>query len=194
MDDFAPPTGPPPPRAPEVPAGWAARWNEQYKEWFYVNLYTKQSQWDKPTQPVFPAEDAPPPGAPPGYAPGSAPIPTDTKKTPYENPADSHGTSSQHISEDERLAQQLQDEENARARGAPGGAQPPPGYGSASPYPQSNNPYAPSPSPSQNNNSGGYGQQSSSPFPQDLPPRDKSKSGGGFLGKLLTDSAEVPAP
>ena len=33
MDEYAPPTGPPPPKAPEVPAGWAARWNDQYKEW-----------------------------------------------------------------------------------------------------------------------------------------------------------------
>lgn len=33
MEEYAPPSGPPPPKAPEVPAGWAARWNEQYKEW-----------------------------------------------------------------------------------------------------------------------------------------------------------------
>ncbi|KLP11144.1 rna-binding protein [Fusarium fujikuroi] len=51
MADFAPPSGPPPPKAPEVPAGWAVRWNDQYKEWFYVNIYTKQSQWEKPTAP-----------------------------------------------------------------------------------------------------------------------------------------------
>ena len=41
MADFAPPSGPPP---PQVPQGWKAIWNEQYQEWFYVNLSTKQSQ------------------------------------------------------------------------------------------------------------------------------------------------------
>ncbi|KFX90576.1 hypothetical protein O988_08126, partial [Pseudogymnoascus sp. VKM F-3808] len=46
MADFEAPAGPPPPKVPE---GWKAQWNEQYKEWFYVNLYTKKSQWDKPT-------------------------------------------------------------------------------------------------------------------------------------------------
>lgn len=33
MANFAPPPGPPPPQAPEVPPGWIAQWNEQYKEW-----------------------------------------------------------------------------------------------------------------------------------------------------------------
>ncbi|KAK8043852.1 hypothetical protein PG994_012690 [Apiospora phragmitis] len=49
MTDYAPPAGPPPPTVPE---GWASRWNEQYQAWFYVNLYTKKSQWDKPTSPA----------------------------------------------------------------------------------------------------------------------------------------------
>merc|ERR1711939_955237 len=51
MSDFVPPSGPPPPKVPE---GWKAQWNEQYSEWFYVNIYTKKSQWDKPTEPVYP--------------------------------------------------------------------------------------------------------------------------------------------
>lgn len=38
MSDFAPPTGPPPPRAPEVPSGWTARWNDQYKEWYVLAI------------------------------------------------------------------------------------------------------------------------------------------------------------
>jgi hypothetical protein len=50
-DDFLPPTGPPPPKVPE---GWTPRWNSEYKEWFFVNIYTKKSQWDKPTEPVYP--------------------------------------------------------------------------------------------------------------------------------------------
>lgn len=42
---LAPPSGPPP---PEVPPGWIARWDPRYQTFFYVNLATKQSQWDKP--------------------------------------------------------------------------------------------------------------------------------------------------
>jgi hypothetical protein len=30
MADFNAPPGPPP---PQVPEGWVARWNDQYKEW-----------------------------------------------------------------------------------------------------------------------------------------------------------------
>ncbi|UKZ64393.1 uncharacterized protein TrAtP1_005608 [Trichoderma atroviride] len=74
MSDFAPPSGPPPPRAPEVPSGWTARWNDQYKEWFYVNLYTKKSQWDKPTHPVYPEGEAPPSDPPPGYEGRNSPL------------------------------------------------------------------------------------------------------------------------
>merc|ERR1711939_811269 len=61
MSDFVPPSGPPPPKVPE---GWKAQWNEQYSEWFYVNIYTKKSQWDKPTEPVYPP---PSDGAPPSW-------------------------------------------------------------------------------------------------------------------------------
>ncbi|KAG5960486.1 hypothetical protein E4U58_004646 [Claviceps cyperi] len=175
MADYAPPAGAPPPKAPEVPAGWAARWNEQYKEWFYVNVYTKKSQWEKPTAPVFPVDENAPPEPPPGYEAGkNAPITTDIKKNPYENPTDEktgtvpHGRASE--DEDAKLAAKLQAEEDARARGGPA---PPAGY--ADSYAQ------------------GYlgGQQSTPPpqqqFPSDLPPRDgsKSKAGGGILGKLF---------
>jgi len=44
-DFLAPPSGPPP---PEVPSGWVARWDARYQTYFYVNLATKQSQWEKP--------------------------------------------------------------------------------------------------------------------------------------------------
>lgn len=114
MADFAPPPGPPPPKVPE---GWKAVWNPQYNEWFYVNVYTKQSQWDKPTEPVYPPGEAPPAGAPPGYAPpasgavGGYPSATNEKggfgsNNPYAN-----------TSEDEALARRLQEEEQARANG-----------------------------------------------------------------------------
>ncbi|KAK5997838.1 hypothetical protein PT974_00201 [Cladobotryum mycophilum] len=172
MADYAPPTGPPPPRAPEVPAGWTVRWNDQYKEWFYINVYTKKSQWDKPTAPVYPEDDAPPPGAPPGYTPGNnAPSFGDVKKNPYDDRSTSAnpGVPRHQEEDDARLAAKLQAEEDARARSAP--------PQSTSPYPQQNSPY-----PQQQ---GQYGGGSQSSFPQDLPSRDKGKAGGGFIGKLL---------
>jgi hypothetical protein len=125
-DSFAPPPGPPPPKVPE---GWKAVWNEQYKEWFYVNIYTKASQWDKPTQPVYPpGESAPPAGAPPSYNNDSGVKSSDAKVNPFDT-----------TDEDARYAAQLQAEEDARARAqSQGGGQA--GYygqhGGSSPYPQ----------------------------------------------------------
>ncbi|POS82316.1 hypothetical protein EPUL_005458, partial [Erysiphe pulchra] len=66
-DNFAPPPGPPPTASPQVPEGYKAQWNEQYKEWFYVNIYTKKSQWEKPKEPAYPNTETSPPGPPPGY-------------------------------------------------------------------------------------------------------------------------------
>ena len=43
------PTGP----QTGLPEGWKAEWDGRYKEWFFVNVYTKRSQWDKPTRPVY---------------------------------------------------------------------------------------------------------------------------------------------
>jgi WW domain len=48
-EEFAPPQGPPPPAVPE---GWTARFDEHYQRWYYVNLATKKSQWEKPEFPV----------------------------------------------------------------------------------------------------------------------------------------------
>jgi len=108
--DFEAPSGPPPPK---VPAGWKAQWNAQYSEWFYVNIYTKKSTWEKPTEPVYPQDDAPP-GAPPGYS-GSGTNPTDTKH-PYE-PNRGPGSPNSNVESDAALAARLQAEEDARARG-----------------------------------------------------------------------------
>jgi hypothetical protein len=81
---------------------------------FYVNTFTKKSQWDKPTEPARPPPpaDGSPAGPPPSYTQGDKPAPTDTKKNPYENTDD----------EDAKLARRLQEEEEARARGAGPGA------------------------------------------------------------------------
>lgn len=103
-----------------------------------------------------------PPGPPPSYSRGHTPLPTDTKHNPYTSPDNRD-------SEDERLARQLQAEEDARARGEPSG-----GGGAAASYmagPSSNQGQAPS------------------PYPEQLPPRPTSSSSGeksrGLLGKLF---------
>ena len=63
-----PPQSPPPPK---LPPGWKAVWNAQYKEYFFINLHTKASQWDLPTAPADSgASDLPPSGPPPGYGSG----------------------------------------------------------------------------------------------------------------------------
>ncbi|KHN98226.1 WW/Rsp5/WWP domain protein [Metarhizium album ARSEF 1941] len=170
MDDYAPPSGPPPPKAPEVPAGWVARWNEQYKEWFYVNVYTKKSQWEKPTAPVFPVGENMPDDPPPGYEPGNGPAPTDTKKNPYEDRSgqDQNAGSSSTQDEDAKLAAKLQAEEHARAHGGP---TPPAGYASGG---------------AADSSAQGHTGQSHTSFPTALPPRDDARGKDrGILGKLF---------
>ncbi|CCC07370.1 unnamed protein product [Sordaria macrospora k-hell] len=170
MADFiAPPPGPPPPKVPE---GWVARWNDQYKEWFYVNTYTKKSQWEKPTEPAVPPRDeSAPAGPPPSYSAGdSKHAPSDSKSShsnnPYDNPANRSDASHSYEDEDARLARQLQAEEDARAAAAA-------------------NQRAHTPS---------GGQQS--PFPSQLPPRPDandrgSGSKGSFLGKIFGAAGKV---
>lgn len=179
MSDFAPPSGPPPPKAPEVPSGWTARWNDQYKEWFYVNLYTKKSQWDKPTHPVYPEGEAPPSDPPPGYDGHgrNSPYPSDHKTNPYSNSGNNAGSSSRSHQEDEdaRMAARLQAEENARAHGGgySGGAVDSYRQGqSTSPYPPpGSSPYASPPPQQQQGQSGDRGLLSS--------------LAGGFIGSKL---------
>jgi hypothetical protein len=62
MDDIDAPAGGPPPK---VPDGWQAKYNDKYSEWFYINTVTKKSQWDKPTEPVYPPQTDGAPEAPP---------------------------------------------------------------------------------------------------------------------------------
>ncbi|MCJ1254859.1 hypothetical protein MMC24_002675 [Lignoscripta atroalba] len=97
MADFMPPPGPPP---PVVPEGWKALWNDQYKEWFFVNTYTKQSTWERPTAPVYPDGGAPH-GLPPSYSGSGMP-----------------GNEKTGVDADARYAAQLQAEEESRARAA----------------------------------------------------------------------------
>ncbi|KAF2660177.1 hypothetical protein K491DRAFT_94122 [Lophiostoma macrostomum CBS 122681] len=97
---------------------------EQYSEWFFVNIHTKKSQWDKPTSPAYPAGEAPD-APPPSYAPPAdgQRLSSEKSRLGTNNPyAGTGGTSSQNLSEDEKLARQLQEEEEARARGDNRGA------------------------------------------------------------------------
>jgi hypothetical protein len=63
--DFVPPPPHPPP--PKLPEGWTARWDPNYRAFYYVNLLTKQSQWELPTAPATPG---PPVSPPPSYGGG----------------------------------------------------------------------------------------------------------------------------
>ncbi|KAI9742460.1 MAG: hypothetical protein M1818_003994 [Claussenomyces sp. TS43310] len=171
MADYIPPAGPPPPRVPE---GWKAQWNDQYKEWFYVNIYTKQSQWERPTEPVYraPSPRGSPAGPPPGYAGGRDTQPTDYKTNPYtasDARGPSMGSGSPSVDEDARLAAKLQAEEDARSRSRGANAD----YAST-PVPQT-----------------GYG----SPQP-DLPSREQKKGGlfSKLLGKSSSSHQQAPYP
>ncbi|CAG8955330.1 hypothetical protein HYFRA_00011313 [Hymenoscyphus fraxineus] len=59
----------PPAGAPmdtSLPEGYKAHWNTQYNAWFYENVFTGASVWEKPTQPA-PQARPQPQGPPPGY-------------------------------------------------------------------------------------------------------------------------------
>ncbi|KAF2397216.1 hypothetical protein EJ06DRAFT_533404 [Trichodelitschia bisporula] len=174
MADFIPPTGPPPPKVPE---GWKAVWNDQYKEWFYVNIYTRKSQWDRPTEPIYPpgesASDVPPGGPPPSYGPAGEQHVGPEKgglgaNNPYA-PGNAESTK-QNVEDDEALARRLQAEEDSMAQARRSGA-------ASDFYAQGQPPYTQLPAASP------YGSSSASPFvPQE---QDRTKGKGGFLSKLL---------
>lgn len=145
-----------------------------------MNLHTKQSQWDRPTEPVYPPPaDGAPAGPPPSYNHNDSRA-TGPEKGGYgsNNP---YGAQS-NVTDDEAYARKLQEEENARAQSSRGaadtyyqGAGAGVGAASAAPqYGQNASPYGQTASPSP------YGQQQ-------LPPRDQAagSSKGGFLSKLM---------
>jgi len=189
MADYAPPTGPPPPKLPE---GWKAVWNDQYSEWFFVNIYTKKSQWDKPTEPVYPLGEAPLDNAPPSYPGAQAGgIGTHTTGTSEKsalssnNPYASGAPGANNMTEDEKLARKLQEEEEARARSHGLGAAGDRGASNEY-YNQSGQQHGGYPQQQQ------YPQQSASPYPQSQTPYNDSSAGDrgsskgkGLVGKLL---------
>lgn len=167
---------------------------------FYLSSYRRAStqplcrldyaltllQWNKPTEPIYGPPDthsAPPPGAPPGFGYSAQHATGSEKQFASNNPYGQHG---QDTSEDEKLARQLQAEEDARGHGRPisrGAADDYYGGGGQSPY------HAGSPGPSQGYGGpppGSYGgpppQQGSDQ--QQLPPRPEEKK-KGLLGKLM---------
>lgn len=158
---------------------------DQYKEWFYVNLHTKQSQWEKPTEPAYATPEGGPAGPPPGYAGhGSQAYHTGPEKGGYgsNNP---YGGSS--TTDDEKLARQLQAEEEARAHGRPTSRGASDGYyqgsgaagaGAASYAAGGAGAYG-------GGGQSSYGGQPSYGGQAELPPRGADGKKGGFLGKLL---------
>ncbi|KAL1306468.1 hypothetical protein AAFC00_005166 [Neodothiora populina] len=190
MADYVPPPGPPPPK---VPAGWKAQWNDQYKEWFYVNLHTKQSQWEKPTEPVYGADGGAPPGAPPGYDHNSSRTTGPEKgsylntNNPYGPGAGSSHSSSHNVVDDEAYARKLQEEENARVRATAD-------RGAADGYYGAGASSSPAPTYGQGPQ---YGQTAAS-YPQqhqpELPPRDGTRSKGGLMGKLFGKTSSSSRP
>ncbi|KAL9069714.1 MAG: hypothetical protein Q9157_006064 [Trypethelium eluteriae] len=140
-------------------------------EWFYVNLYTKKSQWDRPTEPAH--DDSGSSAAPPPYAPGqSTPLGPEKGSLSSNNP---YGSSSSAES-DEAMARRLQAEEDARSHGRPLSRGAADSY-----YSQSGPPAGYAPSPHQSAN-----------YDQDLPPRPEGKK--GFLGKILGKSSSSSHP
>ncbi|KAJ5577761.1 uncharacterized protein N7459_006725 [Penicillium hispanicum] len=179
---YAPPPGPPP---PSVPEGWKAQYDTNYQTWFYVNLATGRSQWQRPEASAPQANDAPPSEPPPSYDHVGQAEPTVVTKTgdrkqpmssnnPYNQANSSRaGASPSMIDEDARLAAKLQAEEdaqagNSRGRGTSSAAGE---YYNDPGRPQSAIPYAPGPS---------------APSPVS---DQKSRSKGGFLSKLMGKSS-----
>ncbi|KOS40241.1 hypothetical protein ACN38_g8880 [Penicillium nordicum] len=187
---FAPPSGPPP---PSVPEGWKAQYDDRYHAWFYVDLATGKSQWDRPEAPPprgdgnFPTDSLPPsysnagPGDPAALASAGDQKQHMGSNNPY-NPSTNTGpgNASPHmIDEDARLAAKLQAEEDARA-GTRGTGAGPGDRGASSDY--YNNASRP-----QSTGLGGYAAGSASHSP--MPEQEQKRSKGGFLSKLMGKSS-----
>lgn len=151
-------------------------WADTSDHRFFVNIYTKASQWEKPTSPaVDPTaiHGGAPGGPPPAYVPGSNAAPRGDSKSPT-------GLSTHRQETDAELAARLQAEENARSersggdqsRGTHDGSQ---AYQYGQPSSQQ---YAQQPQP-------GYGQQYG--HSQLSPQAADSQASGprGLIGKLL---------
>ena len=138
-----------------------------------MNIYTKKSQWDKPTAPVYDEGSSAPPGAPPGYSSGpNDPVISGDRKQHLDsnNPYATGGSSTE---SDAALAARMQREEDARAAGRPVSS----GAGDRG----ASDGYYQQPGAAQypSNPAGAGGQYDN----QQMPPREEKSR--GFLGKLL---------
>ncbi|TID13324.1 hypothetical protein E2P81_ATG09964 [Venturia nashicola] len=198
--------GPPPPHVPE---GWKAVWNEQYSEYFYVNLLTKKSQWELPEAPAtatvtagLDTSDAPP------YDSKNA-LPLSAEKTGSNTGDAMFGGGPSHkqdIGADEAYARKLQAEEDARSYG--GAASTASDRGATSHFYQQGGAPGTYGTPQQT-----YGQSQQHGQPQQYPPQQSygqdqyaqqqqyaqqpqqttsSKGAAGFLGKLLGKGKQRP--
>ncbi|KAA8647550.1 hypothetical protein EYZ11_010872 [Aspergillus tanneri] len=113
---FAPPPGPPP---PSVPDGWKAQFDNRYREWFFVNLRTGKSQWERPEVTTTEELHGPPSDRPPSYedsAHANSPVVAATaagekKALGSNNPYNIADPGTSTLDSDARLAAQLQEEE-----------------------------------------------------------------------------------
>lgn len=141
-----------------------------------MNLHTKQSQWDVPTEPAYPSSGGAPAGAPPGYDHNQSQH-TGPEKGGYgsNNPYGSSihsGGSANNVNDDEALARKLQAEEEARSRQS---GQTASRTGASDNYYSSGTPQYQ------------FQAQSQPQYSNELPPRDqdRGKKSGGIMGKLL---------
>jgi len=136
-----------------------------------VNLITKQSQWDKPTEPAIGPDDAPPGGAPPGYsAGGNAHTATDDKRQLESNNPYNSATATPTGETDEDMARRLQNQESNR-----GAAD---GYYGAGGAPQQNQ----------------YGAQQPGYDQNQLPPRPADRGSKGLFSKLFNKGGKQSYP
>lgn len=148
---------------------------------FYVNIYTRKSQWDRPSSPVYPpsaSADVVPPDGPPPPSYGSAgsaqkeSTNSNAKYDPYGGqPSNSYDKpNNANIESDAAMAARLQAEEDELARGRAGA-----GSGAAGSANQRNamNDYMNTPMPPTTGTN--YADQ-------ELPPREKK---AGLLGRLM---------
>ncbi|KAE9966776.1 hypothetical protein EG328_008627 [Venturia inaequalis] len=190
-----PPNRPPP---PHVLGGWKAVWNEQYSEYFYVNLLTKKSQWELPEAPATAADDSL--GAPPSYDSKNA-QPLSSGKTGSSTGEAMFGGGASHkqdVSADEAFARKLQAEEDATSHG---GASTATDRGAADAYYQQGGAPGTYGTPQQTyGQTQQYGQQQSygqdqyaqqQQYPQQQQ-QTSSKGAGGFLSKLLGKGKQRP--
>lgn len=76
-----------PKNPPSVPQGWLARYDDEYKTFYYIDLKTKKSQWEAPPGTSFEKSTdkvLPPPYSPYGSNSSQPQIPNQTRPNPQQ--------------------------------------------------------------------------------------------------------------